>query len=328
MNLKRMTRSRAFLIAVPLFALVLIAIMSQPAATQRGDVATRGVMPVGEIKQWANSIGMTFVRIDPGKFMMGTPENEPGRYPNEALHEVRITRGYLLGAYEVTRGQFRVFVNDTGFKTDAEKRGFALLWTGKVWEKRRGGSWRNVGFEQTDDHPVVSMSWNDAVAFIRWLSRKERRLYRLPTEAEWEYACRAGTRTAYPWGDNPDAGGGFANAADQSARRQFPKFVTAFKWDDGFVYTAPVGEFKPNPWGLYDMIGNALEWCSDYYGPFAFGETLDPKGPPQGDQSGSRVLRGGSWTNRPLDIRTGFRHWHAADYQCNVIGFRLALNSL
>src|SRR6185503_12263866 len=106
-----------------------------------------------------------------------------------------------------------------------------LLFTGEAWERRKGGSWRDVGFEQTDDHPVVSISWNDAVAFVRWLSGKEHREYRLPTEAEWEYAGRSGARTAYPWGDDPDAGGGFANAADQSAKRQFPKLPLFFGWD-------------------------------------------------------------------------------------------------
>ena len=103
--------------------------------------------------------------------------------------------------------------------------------------------------------------------------------------------------------------------------------MTAFRWDDGFVYTAPVGRFKPNAWGLYDMIGNALEWCSDYYADYPSGKTVDPTGPAQGDENNSRILRGGSWTNRPKDIRTGFRHWHAPDYQLNVIGFRLALDT-
>jgi sulfatase modifying factor 1 len=277
-------------------------------------------------KQWTNSIGMIFVRIGPGKFVMGTPLDESGRYPNEKLHEVRITRAYLLGAYEVTRGQFRIFVKDTRYKSEAEKAGFALLWLG-TWERRSGGSWRYPGFEQTDEHPVVNVSWNDTVAFAHWLSRKESRHYRLPTEAEWEYACRAGTQTAYPWGNNPDDGGGFANAADQTFKRRFPT-VTTFLWDDGFIYTAPVGSFKPNSWGLYDMIGNALEWCSDYYNEYPAGEAVDPKGPPQGDRAASRILRGGSWVNRPLDIRVGFRHWHVADYQLNVTGFRLALDDL
>jgi len=223
---------------------------------------TRTITSPSMGKQWTNSIGMIFVRIGPGKFMMGTPLDESGRYPNEKLHEVRITRAYLLGAHEVTRGQFRIFVKDTRYKSEAEKAGFALLWLG-TWERRSGGSWRYPGFEQTDDHPVVNVSLNDSLAFAQWLSRKESRHYRLPTEAEWEYACRAGTQTAYPWGNNPDDGGGFANAADQTFKRRFPT-VTTFPWDDGFVYTAPVGSFKPNSWGLYDMIGNALEWCSDY----------------------------------------------------------------
>jgi formylglycine-generating enzyme len=268
---------------------------------------------------------MKFVRLGPGRFSMGTPEQESNHLPNEKRHEVRITRAYSLGVYEVTRGQFRAFVNDSGYKTDAEKVGFALIWTGNEWQRRAGGSWRDVGFEQNDDHPVVNTSWNDAVAFAQWISRKERRHYRMPTEAEWEFACRAGTQTAYPWGNNPDDGGGFANAADQTAKRQFAH-LTAFNWDDGFVYTAPVGKFKPNAWGLYDMIGNALEWCWDYYGEYPNGVTVDPKGPSKGDKIGARVLRGGSWYNRPQDIRLGFRHSHAASYQLNVIGFRLALD--
>jgi formylglycine-generating enzyme required for sulfatase activity len=137
---------------------------------------------------------MKFVRLGPGRFSMGTPEQESNHLPNEKRHEVRITRAYSLGVYEVTRGQFRAFVNDSGYKTDAEKVGFALIWTGNEWQRRAGGSWRDVGFEQNDDHPVVNTSWNDAVAFAQWISRKERRHYRLPTEAEWEFACRAGTR--------------------------------------------------------------------------------------------------------------------------------------
>jgi sulfatase modifying factor 1 len=309
---------RCEIIRPRILQLALVLAMSAAAVAQRGPT----------VPQWTNSIGMKFVRIPPGRFMMGTPPNEPGRYANETLHEVRITRGYLLGAFEVTRGQFRVFVDATGYKTDAEKQGFALIWTGAMREQRPGGSWRDAGVDQTDDHPVVDISWNDAVAFAAWLSRKEGRQYRLPTEAEWEYAARAGTRTAYPWGNNPDDGGGYANAADQSASRRFTTSLADFSWDDGFVYTAPVGTFMPNPWGLYDMIGNALEWCADYYGPYAAGKLVnDPQGPARGDENGSRVLRGGSWTNHPGDIRTGFRHWHAADYQMSIIGFRLALNA-
>ena len=301
------------------------AILPKPAGTQRVPDTQRSTALEAETREWTNSIEMKFVRIGPGRFAMGTPGQEPNHLANEKRHEVRITRSYLLGVNEVTRGQFRAFVNDSGYKTDAEKGGFALIWTGNEWQRRSGGSWRDVGFEQTDDHPVVNMSWNDSVAFARWISHKESRHYRLPTEAEWEFAGRAGTNTAYPWGDNPDDGVGFANAADQTAKRQFAH-LTAFNWDDGFVYTAPVGSFKPNTWGLYDMIGNALEWCSDYYGEYSDGVAVDPKGPAKGDSIGARILRGGSWYNRPGDIRVGFRHSHAANYQLNVIGFRLALD--
>ena len=137
----------------------------KPTAAQPvSDTPRSGMLAVGA-KEWTNSMGMKFVRIGPGRFMMGTPEQEPSRLSNEKRHEVRITKAYLLGVYEVTRGQFRAFVNYTAYKTDAEKGGFALIWTGNEWQRRSGGSWRDVGFEQTDDHPVANMSWNDAVAF-------------------------------------------------------------------------------------------------------------------------------------------------------------------
>jgi formylglycine-generating enzyme len=115
--------------------------------------------------------------------------------------------------------------------------------------------------------------------------------------------------------------------ADQTAKRRFAD-LTAFNWDDGYAYRAPVGRFKPNAWGLYDMIGNALEWCSDYFGDYPDGVAVDPQGPNTGDRIGARVLRGGSWYNRSQDIRVGFRHSDAANYQLNVIGFRLALDPL
>jgi sulfatase modifying factor 1 len=323
--LQKTTSLRISSLAV-IVTLAFTATSPKPTAAQSApDTLGRATRATGAT-EWTNSIEMKFVRIGPGRFVMGTPEQEPSRLSNEKQHEVRITKAYLLGVYEVTRGQFRAFVNATGYKTDAEKGGFALIWTGNKWQRRSGGSWRDVGFEQTDDHPVVNISWNDAEAFAAWLSRKEGRHYRLPSEAEWEWACRAGTKTAYPWGDNADDGAGFANAGDQAAKRRFPN-MTAFNWDDGVVYTAPVGTFKPNAWDLYDMIGNALEWCSDYYGEYPDGVAVDPKGPAKGDKIGARVLRGGSWYNRPQDIRVGFRHWHAPNYQLNVIGFRLAIDS-
>ncbi len=155
-------------------------------------------------------------------------------------------------------------------------------------------SWRNTGFEQTDEHPVVNVSWNDAVAFCKWLSRKEGKTYRLPTEAEWEYACRAGTTTRYYSGDDPETLAKVANVADAAAKAQFPDWNHGIKASDGYVFTSPGGQFKPNAFGLYDMHGNVSQWCSDWYSEdyYTKSPTDDPTGPDSGIE---RVLRGGCW---------------------------------
>ena len=159
--------------------------------------------------------------------------------------------------------------------------------------------WRNAGFEQTDEHPVVNVTWNDAVAFCKWLSRKKGNSYRLPTEAEWEYACCAGTATRYYSGDDPETLAKVGNVADAAVKAKFPnsKFGT-IKASDGCVFTAALGSFQPNAFGLYDMHGNAWQWCADWFGEYHAGM---PRDDPTGPVSGlSRVLRGGSWL-RPAD---------------------------
>ncbi|MCX7049102.1 MAG: SUMF1/EgtB/PvdO family nonheme iron enzyme [Candidatus Sumerlaeota bacterium] len=158
-------------------------------------------------------------------------------------------------------------------------------------------SWRNPEFDQTDTHPVVNVNWDDAKAFCDWLARKTGRAYQLPTEAQWEYACRAGTKTLYQWGDDPDGGKGWCNCADQSAKGQFPDWKSYFNWDDGYIYTAPVKSFKPNAWGLYDMLGNALEW----------------------------VLRGGSWQDGPDYCRSASRLSTLPTFVYPMSGFRVCL---
>ena len=247
---------------------------------------------------FVNSMGMKFIIVEPGTFMMGSPPAEAGRQRREIPHKVTITRPFRMGVMHVTRGQFAAFVAKSGYKTDAELQGQCEVFDGKSFAIRLGGSWRNTGFFQTDEHPVVNVSWNDAMAFCKWLSAKEGKAYRLPTEAEWEYACRAGAKTAYFWGDDPNGGQGYINAADLSARDRFPdwKLEFMFPWRDGYVFTSPAGAFKPNPLGLYDMIGNAWQWCSDFYGPYPRGDAVDPTGPMTGDNESSRVNRGGSWS--------------------------------
>ncbi len=292
-----------------------------------------------------NSIGMKLVLIPAGEFLMGSAESpeEVGRVfrdygTPDALtfadehpqHRVRITRPLYLGVYEVTVGQFRQFVQATRYQTDAEKGtgGFhgAYGMDPKTGEPDLFAdySWRNAGFEQTDEHPVVNVSWNDAAAFCEWLSRKESREYRLPTEAEWEYACRAGTTTRYYHGDDPEGLATVGNVADATLQMHFPRYDWTLKARDGYVFTAPVGQFKPNAFGLYDMHGNVSEWCADWFGSGYYGKspTDDPQGPASGSE---RADRGGGWSLGAGACRSAARGGSEPDSRASDLGFRVAL---
>jgi sulfatase modifying factor 1 len=242
-------------------------------------------------------------------------------------HRARITKPFYLDTYHVTRGQFRQFVEDSGYKTDAEKGDIpgAFGWDAekKTFYFNNDYSWRNAGFQQTDEHPVVNVSWNDAVAFCEWLSRKEGKTYRLPTEAQWEYACRAGTTTRYYSGDDPETLAKVGNVADAVFKAKVPDWKYTIKASDGYVFTSPVGSFKPNAFGLYDMHGNAWQWCSDWYGEeyYAASPTDDPNGPDTGD---GRVLRGGSWGDGPGGARSAGRVRPAPDDRFDYAGFRVS----
>lgn len=242
-----------------------------------------------------NRLGIQFVRIAAGEFQMGSPAGEKGRRNDEPQRLVRLTRDFFLARYEVTRGQFRQFVDATGYKTDAERGirgGYGYDATsGRLTGPDKKYSWRETGFTQTDEHPVVNVSWNDAIAFCRWLSEQEKLVYRLPTEAEWEYACRGGTTTAYCNGNDPEQLPEMANIVDALAKEKFPDRI-AIAASDGFVFTAPVGSFKPNGFGLHDMHGNVWEWTADWFGTPSFDAQTDPRGP---DQGKDKVIRGGDW---------------------------------
>ena len=216
-----------------------------------------------------NSVGMQLRLVPPGEFMMGSRLSvaetvkrfglQPGSFEGEhPRHSVRITQSFYLGMHEVTVGQFREFVTDTGYKTEPERDGQGGFGfnasTGKFegWDPKY--TWANTGWEQTDDHPVVNVTWNDAVAFCTWLGRKEDAQYRLPTEAQWEYACRAGTTTVYQHGDNIKGLHLVANSAPTDRRRGSDSLNS----DDGYAFTAPVGKFKSNAFGLYDMHGQCV----------------------------------------------------------------------
>jgi sulfatase modifying factor 1 len=241
-----------------------------------------------------NSLGMRLVKISAGEFVMGSPTNEPGRRDDEPQRRVRLTRDFELGCHEVTRGQFRRFVEASGYKTEAERGpggyGYDAA-TKQLSGRDKKYSWRETGFEQTDDHPVVNVSWNDAGAFCRWLSELEKQVYRLPTEAEWECACRGGTTTTFANGNDREQLSRIGNTVDAAAHEVFPGRV-AIAARDGFVFTAPVGSFRPNDWGLYDMHGNVWEWTADWFGKPAADPQVDPTGPERGRD---KVIRGGDW---------------------------------
>ena len=296
-------------------------------------------------KQITNCIGMKLTLIPAGEFKMGSGESAEdtaaffkktygGDLPpvdflktEHPQHRVRITKPFYLGTYHVTRGQFRHFVKDSGYKTDAEKgvRPGTLGWNADKMkmEFSQKYSWLNAGFEQTDEHPVVCVSWNDATAFCKWLNHNEGKTYRLPTEAEWEYACRAGTTTRYYSGDDPETLAKVGNVADATAKEKFPNWKYTIKANDGYFFTAPVGRFMPNAFGLYDMHGNAWQWCADWYGAayYATSPTDDPTGP---DSGNVRVLRGGSWFDWPFDCRSAVRFMFVPYCRYDFVGFRVA----
>ena len=295
-----------------------------------------------------NGVSMKLVQIPAGKFTMGSPESEKRQAVKEAVaagvsevdakksfadevqHEVTISKPFYMGISHVTVDQFAAFVKDSGYKTDAEKDGWSIgfeIKDGKFdFKKVNGCSWRNPSFDQKGDHPVVLVSWNDAKAFCDWLSKKSSKTVVLPTEAQWEYACRAGTKTAYPRGDNPDDGKGWANCADQSLKKKIPNQEGwgFFSWDDGYVFTSPVASFKANAFGLYDMNGNACHWCQDRYGAYEQGAATDPTG---ADTGGLRVLRGGSWLHGAGDCRSACRYWEDPVGRGDGVGFRVAVSA-
>lgn len=301
-----------------------------------------------------NSIGMVFVPLPAGEFEMGSdaraqalskafPAIEAARLDDlddeGPVHRVRITRPFLIGRHEVTVGQFRRFVDESGYVPESEADGTGAYGysaararravpDGDAFEGRDPRySWRNPGFAQDEDHPVVNVSWNDAVAMAEWLGRREGRSYRLPTEAEWEYAARAGTRTHFHSGDDPRSLASVANVFDSAGAAHWSAWRDrALDANDGFAFTAPVGRFAPNAFGLHDMHGNVWEWVSDWYDEayYRTSPLEDPQGPADGNV---KVRRGGSWHTWPIYARSSYRNWNSTQTRYVLVGFRLVLET-
>jgi len=271
------------------------------------------------------------VKVPTGTFMMGSSEAETKREniapklvsDERPLHAVTITREFALGQFAVTRGEFAAFVRDTGHDPTG-----CYVYSGEksVLDQKR--NWRNPGFEQSDQHPVVCVSYEDARRYVQWLSQKAGKSYRLPTEAEWEYAARAGTTTARFWGDGRDQACNFANVADftgaEALKRNKSNKDQVFQCRDGYEHTAPVGSFRPNAFGLYDMLGNVWQWTEDCYHDSYKGAPNDASAWVSGECK-FRILRGGSWTNFPAGVRSARRNRTFTDSRGSNGGFRIGM---
>lgn len=259
------------------------------------------------------------VRIEAGTFMMGSPEDEPGRYDNETLHEVTLTRDFYMTACEITNAEYAEFANATGigqrgegeityvnpatgdqvtevqiffYDTDSDILDYApwgLAWVGNKWVPQEG----------YENHPMVFLTWYGALAYAHWVGGT------LPTEAQWEYACRAGSQTAFPFGDDSSELGDYAWFEDNAGG-----------------HTHPVGQKKPNAWGLYDMIGNVWEWCYDYSSDYPDYAVTDPVGSVP-DEYDSCALRGASYVFSPVICRSAMRFSHSAWRSFEQVGFRV-----
>jgi formylglycine-generating enzyme required for sulfatase activity len=275
-----------------------------------------------------DGVKMEFVRVPAGTFQMGSPSGETDRRVDEGQHTVELTHDFYLGRYEVTRGQFRAFVNETGHGTEPETDGQGA-WgydedTRKIEGRKPKYSWRSTGFAQTDEHPVVNVTWNDANAFCRWLAQRSKKAIRLPTEAEWEYAARAGSAKRFYSGDSPETLVKVGNVADGTAKKKFPDWQTTIA-EDGYVFTAPVGQFLPNRLGLHDMLGNVWEWCQDWLGPYG---DLSAKDPVRNEEGMVRVMRGGGWGKRIPQISSSALRFSGAPPSRDMdVGFRVAFRA-
>ncbi len=279
-----------------------------------------------------NGIGMKFRLIPPGTFTMGSNESSPSQ--DERPHRVRISKPFYVASCETTVGQFSRFVKATGYKTTLETydNGSNRGWNDNQGQfvQMRGFSWQNPGWSQSDDAPVVNVTWDDAQHFIEWLSGEEKRSYRFLTEAEWEYCCRAGSTSLYATGDDPRQLTKYGNVLDQTGVRVFgntPEYRQNFQdqidSNDGSVFTATVGSYAPNAFGLFDFHGNVCEWCSDWYGENTsdYGE-FDPQGAPRGQE---RCARGGRFDTGKRLAMSFSRNKGPQGMSDMILGFRIAL---
>ena len=277
-----------------------------------------------------------------GKFTMGSPISEQGRHIDENQHEVDLTHGFWMLETEVTLKMFSQFVRETGYVTEAEKDelgGYAIdAKTGMFLGPDKKYNWKNTGLKQTRDFPVVNVTWNDAQAFVAWMNKKFSDIAgvpqpalnaALPTEAQWEYACRAGHEHAFGEERDQDYMKDFAHLRSLTTSRKMNTLwgMDNLPWvilaDQPNIFTEPAGSYKPNAWGLFDMHGNVWEWCQDWHENFDVISVVDPQGAAEGE---SRVLRGGAWDTDYAYARCAARAGNVPSRRFVTLGFRIVLN--
>lgn len=306
-----------------------------------GSLAVAATPSPGEFTDCGNCPEM--VPIKPGSFQMGASIEEELRHGRKNMsendrgssapvHTVTFAKGFAMAKYPVTIAQFRDFVNETGYRASDSCYTQHKVDGHSIYESVRGYSWRSPGFPQDDRHPVVCVSGEDAEAYAAWLSKKTGHQYAVPNEAQFEYATRAGTTTSYFWGNarerQNDRACEYSNQPDLD---QADALGAPAGWDyrfqcrDGYAYTSPVGNYKPNPWGLYDMQGNIWEWTSDCWNPNFNGAPADGSTWATGDCD-ARPSKGGSYGNAAFSAYAGVRAPRHVSYVGHSWGFRVVRN--
>ena len=293
------------------FALVLLPLIGMACASGKwGD-------PLSSFRDCAACPEM--VVVPAGAFTMGAPDSEPGRFEDEGpQHKVTIAAPFAVSAAPITRGQYEMFVR----ATNRPASGSCAVMGAEGWARTPGRGWDNPGFEQTAEHPVVCVSWDDAQAYLQWLSKESGRSYRLLSEAEFEYVARAGSTTTFPWGSGEEFCA-HANGFDASTKSVYPDWPAA-TCSDGFVHTSPVRAFPANAFLLYGTVGNVFQWTEDCFVEGGYAGAPADGSARVGEECPLRTIRGGSWLNGPRGLRAAMRDRDRPIDRYTNVGLRVA----
>ncbi|GAB3737434.1 formylglycine-generating enzyme family protein [Luteimonas pelagia] len=297
---------------MPLSSFLVLALTLAGAASTAADAPPGGVFRDCSDCPW-------MVVLPAGRFMMGSPLGEPGRFEDEGpRHPVEIPGAFALSHAPVTRDQYAAFVRATGHPVaDA-----CAVMRDEGWTSTPGAGWRDPGFEQRGDHPVVCVDWHDAVAYAAWLTARTGHHYRLPTEAEFEYAARAGRDATFPWGDAAGDICRHANVFDLAARRLHPGWAGE-DCDDGHAFTAPVAAFPTNAFGLLGMTGNVYQWTADCFVEGGYAGAPNDGSARDAGPCEARAIRGGSWLNSARGQRAAMRDRDRPGDRYTNVGLRV-----